>query len=178
MRVCLDCGHKQEFGRYCDKCNATVFEYQHASYSDDISTDEIQVKTEEPTGGRFFPRLSFILPSLLVIVLVPIILILVVFSDSSGNDTNNDLSNNVPRSTPTTDEKTIEEAREENFGYASRDYVDIQQPMEYQTTKDPDWYYDPSCLGAKAICNDGWCSYHQDREKTCSNHGGVKIWLD
>jgi beta-lactamase superfamily II metal-dependent hydrolase len=34
------------------------------------------------------------------------------------------------------------------------------------------------CTGATAICNDGTCSYSQHRSGTCSQHGGVREWVN
>ena len=34
-----------------------------------------------------------------------------------------------------------------------------------------------SCDVATAICNDGTCSVSQNRQGTCSHHGGVQTWL-
>lgn len=177
MRVCLDCGNEQEYGHYCEKCNATVFEYQHAKYDDDINPDEIQAETEDQTRGGLFNRLSVILPIIMVIVLVPIVIALVVLSDSSENDTNDDSPKAPPSSTSTTDNKRVDNTPDNNYDYFSVDLYGTEQPFEYHLTQHSDWYLDSSCFGAMAICNDGWCSYCEDREETCSYHGGVKRWL-
>lgn len=30
--------------------------------------------------------------------------------------------------------------------------------------------------GGTALCNDGWCSFSERRQGTCSSHGGVAVW--
>lgn len=183
MRVCIDCGNEQEYGRYCEKCNATVFEYQHASYGDDVNPDEIQDETQEQTDGGTNRKLFLIVPVILVVILVPTILILASYSESSGSN-----KAEYDATGPTTNNESI---GKNNTGYPQNadwvesvsryydehEYNDTYQPFEYYSTQHNDWYYDSSCVGATAICNDGWCSYCENRDETCSYHGGVKTWL-
>ena len=36
---------------------------------------------------------------------------------------------------------------------------------------------DPAVAGPTAVCMDGWVSYSQHRQGTCSHHGGVAYWV-
>lgn len=55
-------------------------------------------------------------------------------------------------------------------------------PMAYaQTiTNDPSAQaspFNPTAPFATAQCNDGWFSFSQTRDGTCSGHGGVMLWV-
>ena len=72
-------------------------------------------------------------------------------------------------------------------GYVSARYLSATPPFEkgngkgYKNTKGT-WVPSPKFsstppAGASARCRDGTYSFSQSRRGTCSNHGGVSLWL-